>query len=104
MLGGACLRVWRHRSRGPQKRLCRRRAVGVGLLTCGEGKLVSRAHTLVGRSAQVVYELQVLEEEKVREEMQELERESQGEEQRSDDHDHVDGVKDSLLEPRCVCR
>ena len=30
--------------------------------------------------------------------------ESQGEEKRSDDHDHVDGVKDSLLEPRCVCR
>ena len=38
---------------------------------------VSRVHTLVGRSAQVVYELQVLEEEeKVREEVQEIERES----------------------------
>ena len=69
------------------------------------GELVSRVHTLVGRSAQVVYELQVLEEEeKVREEVQEIERESQGEEKRSDDHDHVDGVKDSTLEPRCVCR
>ena len=39
------------------------------------------------------------EEEKVREEVLEIERESQGEEKRSDDHDHVDGVKDSLLEP-----
>ena len=44
------------------------------------------------------------EEEKVREEVQEIERESQDEEKRSDDHDHVDGVKDSSLEPRCVCR
>ena len=44
------------------------------------------------------------EEEKVREEVQEIERESQSEEKRSDDHDHVDGVKTSLLEPRCVCR
>ena len=33
-----------------------------------------------------------------------IERESQGEEKRSDDHDHVDGVRDSSLEPRCVCR
>ena len=32
--------------------------MGVGLITCGEGELVSRVHTLVGRSAQVVYELQ----------------------------------------------
>ena len=40
-------------------------------VVCGEGKLVSRVHTLVGRSAQVVYELQVLEEAvKVREEVQ----------------------------------
>ena len=37
------------------------------------------------------------EEEKVREEVQEVERESQGEKKRSDDHDHVDGVKDSLI-------
>ena len=65
------------------------------------------SHTLVGRSAQVVYELQVLEEEeKVREVVQEIERESQGEEKRSRGHEHgyVDGVKDSLLEPRCVCK
>ena len=53
---------------------------------------------------QVVYELQVLEEgENVREEVQEIERESQGEEKRSRGHDLVDGVKDSTLEPRCVC-
>ena len=72
---------------------------------CGEGEFFGRVHTLVGRSAQVVYELQVLEEEeKVREEVQEIDRESQCEEKRSHDHDHVDGVKDSLLEPRCVCR
>ena len=64
------------------------------------GELVSRVHTIVERSAQVVYELQVLEEEeKVREEVQGTERESQGEEKRSGDHDHVDGVKDSTLEP-----
>ena len=44
------------------------------------------------------------EEEKVREVVQEIERESQGEEKRSDDHGHVDGVKDSSPEPRCVCR
>ena len=44
------------------------------------------------------------EEEKVREEVQEIEKESQGEEKRSHEYDHVDGVKDSTLEPRCVCR
>ena len=61
--------------------------------------------TLVGRSVQVFYELQVLEEEeKVREEVQEIEKESRGEEKRSHEDDHVDGVKDSTLEPRCVCR
>ena len=27
----------------------------------------------------------------------------QGEEKRSHEHEHVDGMKDSLLEPRCVC-
>ena len=43
------------------------------------------------------------EEEKVREEVQDIERESQGEEKRSRGHDHVDGVKDSLLGKRCVC-
>ena len=57
------------------------------------------------RSVQVYHELQELEEEdKGREEVQETERESQVEEKRSDDHDHVDGVKDSTLEPRCVCK
>ena len=53
---------------------------------------------------QVYHELQELEEEdEGREEVQEIERESQVEEKRSDDHDHVDGVNDSTLEPRCVC-
>ena len=58
------------------------------------------------RSAQqaVVYELQVQEEkEGVRQEVREIERGEQGEEKRSHEHGHVDGVKDSLLEPRCVC-
>ena len=32
-----------------------------------------------------------------------LSRESQGEEKGSRGHEHVDGVKDSTLEPRCVC-
>ena len=62
-------------------------------------------HTLFLRSEQqvVVYELQVQEEvEGVRQEVREIERESKGEEKRSQ-HGHVDGVKDSLLEPRCVC-
>ena len=45
---------------------------------------------------QVYHELQELEEEdKGREEVQEIERESQVEEERSDDHGHVHGVKDS---------
>ena len=49
---------------------------------------------------QVYHELQELEEEdKGREEVQEIERE----EKRSDDHDHVDEVNDSILEPQCVC-
>ena len=43
-------------------------------------------------------------EEKVRDVVQEIERENQGEEKRSRGHDHVDGVKDSTLELRCVCR
>ena len=81
--------------------------VGVGLITCGEEELVRRVHTLCVQSAQVVYELQVQEEmERVRQEVREIERGEQGEEKRSHEHDHVDGVKDSLLEPlepRCVC-
>ena len=39
----------------------------------------------------------------MRQEVREIERESKGEEKRSHGHGHVDGVKDSLLEPRCVC-
>ena len=58
----------------------------------------------LGGVHRVVYELQVLKEgEKVREEVQEIERENQGEEKHSHEDDHVDGVKDSTLEPRCVC-
>ena len=72
---------------------------------CGEGELVGGAHTLVLRNVQVYHELHELEEEdEGREEVQEIERESQVEEKHSHEDDHVDGVKDSLLEPRCVCR
>ena len=54
---------------------------------------------------QVYHELQELEEEdKGREEVQEIERESQVEEKRPHEDDHVDGVKGfKHLEPRCVC-
>ena len=52
----------------------------------------------------VAYELQVQEEvEGVRQEVRKVKRGEQGEEKRSHEHGHVDGVKDSLLEPRCVC-
>ena len=43
------------------------------------------------------------EKERVRHEVREVEGESKGEEKRSHEHRHVDGVKDSLLEPRYVC-
>ena len=44
---------------------------------CGEEELVGQVHTLVGRSAQVLYKLQVQEEvERVRQEVREVERES----------------------------
>ena len=75
------------------------------LPNCGEEELVRRVHTLFVRSEQqvVVYELQVQEErEGVRQEVREIETVEQGEEKRSHEHGHVDGVKDSLLEPRCV--
>ena len=62
--------------------------MGLGLITCGEGELVSRVHTLVWRSVQVYHELQELEEEdKGREEVQDIERESQVEENHSYGHE-----------------
>ena len=52
----------------------------------------------------VVYELQVQEEvEGVRQKVRESKKGEQGEERRSHEDDHVDGMKDSMLEPRCVC-
>ena len=52
----------------------------------------------------VVYELQVQEEvERVRQEVREIEKREQSEEKRSHEHGHVDAVKDSFLEPRCMC-
>ena len=61
---------------------------------CGEGELVCGVHTLVWRSVQVYHELQELEEEeKGREEVQEIERESQVEENHSHGHDHGDDMK-----------
>ena len=71
---------------------------------CGEGELVGGVHTLVWRSVQVYHELQELEEEdKGREEVQGVERESQVEEKRSHEDDHVDGVKDSNILSHGVC-
>ena len=65
-------------------------------MNCGEGQLVGGVHTLFSRSVQVYHEPQELEEEdKGREEVQEIKRESQVEEKRSYDHEHVDKVNDS---------
>ena len=58
------------------------------------------------RSAQqvVVYELQAREEvEGVRQEVREIERESQGEEKRSHEDDHVDAVKDANILSHGAC-
>ena len=79
--------------------------MGLGLKTCGERDLVGGVHTLVWRSVQDFQELQGLEEEdKGREEVQEIERDRQGDEKRSHVHDYGDGVKGlKHLEPRCVC-
>ena len=54
--------------------------VGVGLITCVEVGLVNGGHTLFGRNAQVVYELQVRKEvEGVRQEVREVKDEENGE-------------------------
>ena len=72
---------------------------------CGEGELAGGVHTLVWRSVQVYHELHELEEEdKGREEVQEIERESQVEENHSHGHDYGDDMKRlKHLEPQCVC-
>ena len=55
--------------------------MGLGLITCGEGELVSRVHTLVAGVVQVYHRLHVVEEEeKGRKVKQKVERENQGEE------------------------
>ena len=55
--------------------------LGVSFVECGEGELVGGVHTLVGGVVQVSRVLlEVEEEDKGREEVQEIERESQGEE------------------------
>ena len=53
--------------------------MGVGLITCVGVDLVNGGHTLFGRNAQVVYELQVGEEEGVRQEVREVKDEENGE-------------------------
>ena len=54
--------------------------VGVGFITCVGVGLVNGGHTLFGRNAQVVYELQVGEEvEGVRQEVREVKGEEKGE-------------------------
>ena len=71
---------------------------------CGEGELVGGVQTLVWRSVQVYHELQVLEEEdKGREEVQEIQRESQVEEKRSHGHDYGDDMKDSNILSQGAC-
>ena len=77
----------------------------LGLITCGEGELVGGVHTLVWRSVQDYHKLQELEEEdKGREEVQEIDRESQVEEKRSRGHDYGDDMKRTqTLETQCVC-
>ena len=58
---------------------------------CGEEELVRQVHTLFGRNAQVVHELQVREEmEGVRQEVRDVEGGEQGEEKRSHEHEHAD--------------
>ena len=60
---------------------------GRDLKECGEGELVGGVHTLVGGVVQVYHVPPELEEEdKGHVEVQEIERESQVEEKRSDDH------------------
>ena len=55
--------------------------VGLGLITCGEGELVSGVHKLVAGVVQVYHRLQVVEEEKKgRKVEQEMEKEDQSEE------------------------
>ena len=53
--------------------------VGVGLITCEGVGLVNGRHTLFGRSAQVLYELQGEEVERVRQEVREVKDEENGE-------------------------
>ena len=53
--------------------------VGVGLITCVEVGLVNGGHTLFGRCAQVLYELQGEEMEGVRQEVREVKDEENGE-------------------------
>ena len=68
------------------------------LFVCGEGELDGGVHTLVGGIVQVYHVLPELEQEdKGREEVQEIERESQGQENHSHGHDNGDDMKDSNI-------
>ena len=68
------------------------------------GELVGGVHTLVWRSVQVCYELQELEEEdEGREEVQEKRKGESSRGERTDDHAHVDGVKDSNILSHGAC-
>ena len=74
------------------------------LFVCGKGELVGGVHILVGGVVQVYHVLPELEEEdKGREEVQEIERESQGEENHSHGHDNGYGMKDSNILSHGVC-
>ena len=51
--------------------------MGLGLITCGEGELVSGVHSLVAGVVKVYHRLQVVEEEKGRKVEQEVEKEDE---------------------------
>ena len=79
--------------------------MGLGLIICVEGQLISGVHTLLGGVVQVYHRLHVgEEEEKERKVEQEVERESQGEETAHTWMTVWMEVKRlKHLEPRCMC-
>ena len=78
--------------------------MGLGFITCGEEEVVRGVHTLIAGAVQVYHRLHVVEEEeKERKVEQEVEREDQGEEDRTHMDGHGDDTKDSnLSQGACV--
>ena len=78
--------------------------MGLGLITCGEEEVLRGVHTLVAGVVQAYHRLHVVEEEeKGRKVEQEVEREDQGEETAHTWMAMGDDMKDSKLQPRCMC-